>query len=191
MAGGFDEKAGGAQMGVMQGPMVSEWWWDLLPLVVFNSQMVMNLLRRYALRGIESKEKWLDRPSEEGGLFEIVFEQNSEPLAVPMLFFCCLILHFLPHWRGTNNQRSFTWLSIWKLQDGHISNRHRSSPGEEIPMQDLNSSRGGRKQGRWPTQDLWLFSISYVFFHFFYIPIQFQYRIWISADTFETKITPN
>lgn len=24
MAGGFDEKAGGAQMGVMQGPMVSE-----------------------------------------------------------------------------------------------------------------------------------------------------------------------
>lgn len=24
MAGGFDEKSGGAQMGVMQGPMVSE-----------------------------------------------------------------------------------------------------------------------------------------------------------------------
>lgn len=26
MAGGFDEKAGGAQMGVMQGPMVSVQW---------------------------------------------------------------------------------------------------------------------------------------------------------------------
>lgn len=32
MAGGFDEKSGGAQMGVMQGPMVRERWWDLLPL---------------------------------------------------------------------------------------------------------------------------------------------------------------
>lgn len=31
MASGFDEKSGGAQMGVMQGPMVSERW-DLLPL---------------------------------------------------------------------------------------------------------------------------------------------------------------
>lgn len=32
MAGGFDEKAGGAQMGVMQGPMVRKPFWDLLPL---------------------------------------------------------------------------------------------------------------------------------------------------------------
>lgn len=33
MAGGFDEKAGGAQMGVMQGPMVSQIPFD--PLLYF------------------------------------------------------------------------------------------------------------------------------------------------------------
>lgn len=35
MAGGFDEKAGGAQMGVMQGPMVRDHCWHLLPAFVF------------------------------------------------------------------------------------------------------------------------------------------------------------
>lgn len=36
MAGGFDEKAGGAQMGVMQGPMVSQIRYDPLQVFFFS-----------------------------------------------------------------------------------------------------------------------------------------------------------
>lgn len=36
MAGGFDEKAGGAQMGVMQGPMVSQIRYDPLQFFFFS-----------------------------------------------------------------------------------------------------------------------------------------------------------
>lgn len=42
MAGGFDEKAGGAQMGVMQGPMVSErWWWWWLQSAAYESTRML------------------------------------------------------------------------------------------------------------------------------------------------------
>lgn len=147
MAGGFDEKAGGAQMGVMQGPMVSERWWDLLPLIIFNNQMVMNLLRRYALGGIKSKEKWLDRLSEGEGLFKLYLNRTLNLFRFLCCFFSASFFTSYPAGGARTTREASHGYQLWKLQDGHISNRHCSSPGEEIPMQDLNSSQmGGNKE---------------------------------------------
>lgn len=62
MAGGFDEKAGGAQMGVMQGPMVSQIQYDP-PLCVcffFNNKLFCSLSTLWA----QVKLKLLILPSQ-------------------------------------------------------------------------------------------------------------------------------
>lgn len=128
MAGGFDEKAGGAQMGVMQGPMVSERWWDLLPLLCsffFYSRMFMNLLGCYSFGKVRS----LDRPSFHQKTWVKDLHQQASSLLKCLWAKCRIFTKssgvFWPFWRGTDDFLTWTWHAshgccIRKLADGHI-----------------------------------------------------------------------
>lgn len=158
MAGGFDEKAGGAQMGVMQGPMVSERWWDLLPFpcslfCFFYSQLLLNLFGCYSVGGVSSEEILLGRllspPRPElkiwAGISIFPSEVSLNETPYHFQFLCAWSCTFtflevhkqLPYM----NHRNLTWLSNVKTTTSYLWD-------EEIPMKNLKSSRmGGNMEG--------------------------------------------
>lgn len=92
MAGGFDEKAGGAQMGVMQGPMVSERWWQS---AAYESVWMLQSFH------LKAQVKDLGWP------FWSVSDGNPESLPVLVLVFV-FFPALLPVRRGTNTFLTWT-----------------------------------------------------------------------------------
>lgn len=137
MAGGFDEKAGGAQMGVMQGPMVSERWWDLLPLPCF---VLFCFLQPAANDSAWMLQSWSGQEQE-----EMIRQPGFESSSASSCMFTFLEGHKQPLYMNQRSIASNIKTTRWTHhhRDAH---HHCSSPAEEIPMQDLKSRMRGNKE---------------------------------------------